>query len=884
MQSNGNYQEFLNALRDFESGWDRARFNEGRISEIQLNTWAGGAASDFFPEYTTWDDLTDEEWTAMSYTSTNTLGFVGYQFGEALLIDLGYYDDTVFYGAGATTNTWDGTWTGKNGMNSLDDFKTEAAQEVAIREAFGHNLKIIEEGLARNGQSLNDFVGTTVTYVDDGVENSVELSLTGIMAAAHLRGAFGTLNLLENGSVSSDEFGTSILRYIDQFGGYDAPSVEEAIEYFDSRLTGDEGIGVPTTPTTTPETGGDDEDGGGAIVVPDAATHVIDWAWGKNTVVRDFDPSSDTILIRWFTSKQLEVTETNEGVVFAIPSNNQSLTLEGVQLADLDLSRITALDETARAELAGLIDGSFTSSPEDPMDDDDGDDGHDHDDHDHGDGDGDHNGMNGVMTMISLESDSRTINGFNVGQDMVHIEEGITADRLQIFEENGDALGMTTRIVVLDEAGNPQSTTIFTGVGLSDLTMSNFSIAEQSAQNEVAAAIGSVITTPGTSVGFNVIYDSDGSNPVAMTGTTEKGGTKYRADVNADDITDFNVAVDQIDLGGTSVHGMITTKTPAGELALDSPWSNSMQIVTGVQLDSLTLDNFAIVGNEHMRQDVGGVLSWELGVGPQDADTVYVRSHEYGVEETIDNFDPSTMKINFLYFGTRERLSVEDTDAGLVISTLPSGQSFTFTGVTKADLVPGNLEFHFDQVVEDNLEVPFGFAVEQVSLVSRAGLLTPEGPAGASTDGLQVRPGESATDITPADPDDDGPDSTVPPIEPDIPAENGLDPDVIVFADNLADTAEVTWAWGKKVEISNFDLEQDQIDLNGLMSGQVDVREADGNLYFEVVDGGGQSTALLGVQAQDLSAENLTADGWNSVLSSTSNFTLQLVDLGYELA
>ena len=80
------------------------------------------------------------------------MGFVGYQFGEALLIDLGYYDDDVYYGNGAETNTWDGTWTGKNGANSLEDFMTEGVQDLAILDAFGHNLEIIEDGLERRGQ------------------------------------------------------------------------------------------------------------------------------------------------------------------------------------------------------------------------------------------------------------------------------------------------------------------------------------------------------------------------------------------------------------------------------------------------------------------------------------------------------------------------------------------------------------------------------------------------------------------------------------------------------------------------------------------------------------------------------------------------------------
>ncbi|WP_208978663.1 hypothetical protein [Pseudovibrio denitrificans] len=101
MDYRGTYDEFRDALRAFESGWDRERYNDGRIQDWQLNEWAGGPVQDFFPEYDSWGDLNDDQWSAMSYRSMNSLGFVGYQFGEALLIDLGYYDDDVFYGNGA---------------------------------------------------------------------------------------------------------------------------------------------------------------------------------------------------------------------------------------------------------------------------------------------------------------------------------------------------------------------------------------------------------------------------------------------------------------------------------------------------------------------------------------------------------------------------------------------------------------------------------------------------------------------------------------------------------------------------------------------------------------------------------------------------------------
>ena len=106
-----------------------------------------------------------------------------------------------------------------------------------------------------------------------------------------------------------------------------------------------------------------------------------------------------------------------------------------------------------------------------------------------------------------------------------------------------------------------------------------------------------------------------------------------------------------------SVHNLIIGKTESGEVAIVNPWawSPEYQVVSGVAYSDLTTENFGVIVNEHLRQDIGGVLSWELGVGPRDANTVYVRSHEYGVQERIENFDPATTKLSFLYFGTKRK-------------------------------------------------------------------------------------------------------------------------------------------------------------------------------------------------------------------------------------
>ena len=221
------------------------------------------------------------------------------------------------------------------------------------------------------------------------------------------------------------------------------------------------------------------------------------------------------------------------------------------------------------------------------------------------------------------------------------------------------------------------------------------------------------------------------------------------------DITNFDPANDQLDFGNISVHSLILGEEPDGTATIVYPWQpNQFQRILGangqgIQWSDLSESNFAPVGNEHLRGDIGGVFSWEKGIGPafdsgnpDRESTVYIRSHERDSVTTIENFDPVTDKINFLYFGTRERLSVVNEGADLVISSEPIGQRFVFKGVQKEQLIGANLEFHFDQIQEDLLDRAFGFQPEQLSLVDRTMLFTPEG---GPTDGFQTRVGAFVT-------------------------------------------------------------------------------------------------------------------------------------------
>ncbi|MBS0519092.1 MAG: fibronectin type III domain-containing protein [Proteobacteria bacterium] len=90
-------------------------------------------------------------------------------------------------------------------------------------------------------------------------------------------------------------------------------------------------------------------------------TTAITWAWGTNTLI-SFNPTTDTLDFGWFQGTQFTVSEVNGSVVISIPSNNQTYTLEGITLSELQLSNIVAKDSSAIGEWTSALSGTSSSS------------------------------------------------------------------------------------------------------------------------------------------------------------------------------------------------------------------------------------------------------------------------------------------------------------------------------------------------------------------------------------------------------------------------------------------------------------------------------------------------------------------------------------------
>ncbi|OYW60632.1 MAG: hypothetical protein B7Z30_03865 [Rhizobiales bacterium 12-68-15] len=86
-------------------------------------------------------------------------------------------------------------------------------------------------------------------------------------------------------------------------------------------------------------------------------TTVIEWDYGSATAIA-FDPAKDKLDFGWFKAPEFSVAEVNGSTVITITGNNQTYTLTGVTLAELELNNIIALDNSARVEWQGLIESA----------------------------------------------------------------------------------------------------------------------------------------------------------------------------------------------------------------------------------------------------------------------------------------------------------------------------------------------------------------------------------------------------------------------------------------------------------------------------------------------------------------------------------------------
>lgn len=167
--------------------------------------------------------------------ATNRLGYVGlFQMGTLAMTDAGYYRSN-----GTGTNSWGGTFTGKNGVTSLATFMSNPDLQVkAITDYYGKLQGYI------NYFGLSQHIGRTV--------NGAPITLSGLIAGAHLVGIGELKRYLDSGGayVPKDGNNVPVTQYITQFGGYAIASAAPTFaEVLAANPTGPSGSApLPATP------------------------------------------------------------------------------------------------------------------------------------------------------------------------------------------------------------------------------------------------------------------------------------------------------------------------------------------------------------------------------------------------------------------------------------------------------------------------------------------------------------------------------------------------------------------------------------------------------------------------------------------------------------
>ncbi|NMG30159.1 transglycosylase SLT domain-containing protein [Aromatoleum evansii] len=199
--------------------------------------WAGVTYTDFLKA------LGQREST-MNPRVTNQFGHVGlFQFSEAALQDVGLYS-----GDGTPkTNDWTGTFTGKYGVSSLADLLANPDAQVQAVSAYHRQMW----NTLTKVYGAESYLGTTI--------NSVPITASGLVAAAHLVGAGTVGEWLKSGGATdpADGNGTRLVSYLGQFAGYTLafapPSYAEVLAGTPSG--GSPGGHVPTPSPLRPSAG-----------------------------------------------------------------------------------------------------------------------------------------------------------------------------------------------------------------------------------------------------------------------------------------------------------------------------------------------------------------------------------------------------------------------------------------------------------------------------------------------------------------------------------------------------------------------------------------------------------------------------------------------------
>ncbi|BBK42605.1 hypothetical protein STVA_26250 [Allostella vacuolata] len=493
---------------------------------------------------------------------------------------------------------------------------------------------------------------------------------------------------------------------------------------------------------------------------PGDGPHVvtIGWDYGVHETVA-FDPSHQMLDFGWVTGEYFTVTEVNGSVVISLPLNLHSYTLTGVTLDELTIDHIMANDPSTFAVWEAALAGGGEDPGEDPG-------------HGHGEG---------HIVSIMLHPGMHMTVAFDVSHQVLDFG-AVLGSQFQVEEVNGS--------VVISLPGGQTYT--LTGVTLDSMSMANVTGDDASVLDVWTVALGEDETPVGPDL--------------------PPGGTLYAVTTTGADIVGFDPATDRLNLGEVSVHVFIPVDTPDG-LGFMNPWNGNIQVVEGINLAEMNTANFSPVSNNHLREDLSGALAWERGIVEQP-NTVYARSHELNRIDRVE-FDAATDTVDFRYYGTRELISMLQTDEGVMIANGGTGQRLVLLHTTLDELSGRNFIFHMGQVYEDHLDQQLGITFDPANVWSRVSI--PDAGTGTAMGASDGQDGYAVSGVT----------------------------------------TRIEWGWGTHT-VLDFDPSGDRLDFGFMTTAQYMVEDNAAGILISLV-GNNRTYLLDDLDLADLSIDNILA-------------------------
>ncbi|MGH1349747.1 MAG: glycoside hydrolase family 18 protein [Methyloligellaceae bacterium] len=635
----------------------------------------------------------------------------------------------------------------------------------------------------------------------------------------------------------------------------------------------------------------------------DSATVVVTWNWGKTTVIDDFDPKTDTIFIDKVGPDHIIITESNGNVVFSIPSNKQTITLKGINLASLEPSNFIIENAGTEQKVQDILDAADNAvvepvpGPTKPI-------------------------VAGYFQGTDIYEGGRNYQIDDVpAEELTHLIYAFITidenDEVKFHDEWGaikhpfddansvDGVGDTSnqalkgnmnQLAELKEA-HPDLQIIISigGAGLSR-NFSSMVASEDSREIFVNSVVEFLKTYPmfdGVDLDWefpnggeaeNEKSPDDGKNyallakdiRAVLDGLGTETGRDYSLSVasptGSQNLSNFNLEglaphVNFFNMMAYDMHGH-WSKNTGHQAPIENTGNGTNGITDAVDayLDSGVPANKIVIGAPTYTK------AWK-GVDADDAESS-VRAHSDGAAQGTHSpgsydYDDLLGKLQDpesgwkLYYDDNAQAAYLWNEEEKIYSTFETPETIALKSEWAQEKGLGGMMFwalSSDASGQESLvKAASDSWLKDKTLMEIANASDLEFEEVFGGNG-KVAPYWDQND--PGGPEGPG---------------NG---DTIQLGSE-ADKIAIKWDWGEQLTYSGFDPAMDVLDFTNLPAKSVSIEESGDDLLITVIDNGEHSYLFKGLQAEDLTIDNITATSWNhSVIGSDKGVAEQLSDLG----